>query len=193
MSLAACSTALTWNGVSQGCLLRISATIPVTCGAAKLLPVAMIEPSVGPRHVDVDPAGTELDRRPRVVGQRQRLSPARAATETTEAYWDGYVGPGRLLAAQTSRCREKYAWSATSWSGPNIAVGLARQRQVRDVHAAARRPLDPGVQEASAALQVRAEDPDAVDLGVRRHRPDDPGARGAVADQVAVRTSSSMR
>src|SRR5512141_728023 len=32
----------TWNGVSSGCLARISATMPVICGAAKLLPVLVL-------------------------------------------------------------------------------------------------------------------------------------------------------
>jgi hypothetical protein len=44
LMLAACKTALTWNAVSHGCLLRINATMALTCGAAKLLPVAVIEP-----------------------------------------------------------------------------------------------------------------------------------------------------
>ena len=42
--LAAWSTALAWSGDSQGCLLRIRATIALTWGAAKLLPVAVIDP-----------------------------------------------------------------------------------------------------------------------------------------------------
>src|SRR6185295_14366330 len=46
-------------------------------------------------------------------------SPTRAATDTTDAYCDGYVGPGTLLAAQTSTTFLKYASSASSCSGPN--------------------------------------------------------------------------
>ena len=45
----------------------------------------------------------------------------------------------------------------------------------------------PRVERGAPALQVRAEHPDAVELGLRRERPDDRGARGAVADQVLVR------
>src|SRR4051812_43960579 len=34
---------LTWNGARPGCLLRMRATIPVMCGAAKLFPVLLME------------------------------------------------------------------------------------------------------------------------------------------------------
>ena len=62
LSLAACSTAFTCSGVSQGCLLRISATIAVTWGAAKLLPVAVIDPWFGPGDVHVDARGPRTPR-----------------------------------------------------------------------------------------------------------------------------------
>src|ERR1700754_2250285 len=62
LSLAAWRTALTWNGVSHGCLLRISATIPVTCGAAKLLQVAVIEP------LPVQATSTSMPRAPNSAG-----------------------------------------------------------------------------------------------------------------------------
>ena len=38
----ASNTVLIWKGVSSGCLDRTNATIPVICGAAKLLPVAVM-------------------------------------------------------------------------------------------------------------------------------------------------------
>ena len=34
----------TWNADRPRCFARIRATTPATCGAAKLLPVAVIEP-----------------------------------------------------------------------------------------------------------------------------------------------------
>ena len=40
----AASTAFTSNGVNPGCFERISATMPATWGAAKLFPVATVDP-----------------------------------------------------------------------------------------------------------------------------------------------------
>jgi hypothetical protein len=40
LSASASNTVFIWNGVSPGCLPRMRAMSPVTCGAAKLFPVA---------------------------------------------------------------------------------------------------------------------------------------------------------
>src|SRR5919107_363007 len=41
---SALNTVFIWKSVRPGCLPRILATMPVMCGAAKLLPVAVIQP-----------------------------------------------------------------------------------------------------------------------------------------------------
>ena len=44
MAESALKTVFIWKRVRPGCLPRILATMPVMCGAAKLLPVAVIQP-----------------------------------------------------------------------------------------------------------------------------------------------------
>src|SRR4029077_17496049 len=83
------STVLTSSGVSCGCLRSSRATSPVTCGAAKELPVVTI--------VDPDNQGTRtsMPGAPKSVGGAGWASmpngscPSWAATETTEESWAG--------------------------------------------------------------------------------------------------------
>ena len=42
----ACNVALTWAGVSDGCADSISATVPETSGAEKLVPIDVLKLSV---------------------------------------------------------------------------------------------------------------------------------------------------
>ena len=73
LSAMAARTALTSKGVRPGCLDRMRATRPPTCGAAKLLPVATVVAAVVPADRHVYAPRAPLHRRRRVVEEDLRV------------------------------------------------------------------------------------------------------------------------
>ena len=180
-----CSTLFSWNGVSSGCLPRMSAQSPATCGVAKLLPVALDRLAAEPRDVDVQAAREELDRRRRVGVEDERVGVLVAADRD-----DAREPPGEALDRHVVRRGDEHRALEVGGVGELVQpvdVLLLRRRQahVDDVEALLDRPLEPGEQHRRAAGVAGAEHADARQLALGRERADDPGARGAVAAEVA--------
>ena len=108
--------------------------------------------------------------RPAPPGRR----PARAATEKTEANCEGYVGPGMLLAAHTSiDVGEVGLVDHLVQRRRTTARSCVLRLMLTTCMPCVDGPRDAAVERRGLALQVAAEHPDAVDLGLRRQRPDD--------------------
>src|SRR5262249_3314119 len=71
---------------------------------------------------------------------------------------------------------------------PEEIFAAGAQRQVDNPRALDDCPANAGREDHALACQPTAEDPHRPYCGIRRGPPDDPGTRGAVTEQIVVRT-----
>ena len=94
-----------------------------------------------PGHSHVDAQRPELHRRLRVVVEDVRVAASCAATEITEAYTEGKLGMGMLLAAVTSMTLLEIRQVRKLVEHPEEVPLGGAQAQVADLHAVVDRPL----------------------------------------------------
>ena len=181
------STVLTSYGVRCGCLLSSRATSPVTCGAAKEFPVETI--------VAPDSHGTlmSMPGAPKSVGGAGLASrpngscPSCAATEMTEENWLGRSAPGHCWWRRpVRRRRTPLRRQSRGRVRSNSSRPVLRDRLITRAPwlIAQRRPAAKTTPLPVSRLPRTRTD---QSVGVRGSAPDDPGARGAVPEQVLVR------
>src|SRR4051812_34180385 len=139
-----------------------------------------------PRDLDPDAAREELDRRGGGVKERQRGGPLVAADpdhggETPGGALDGHV----VRRGDEHRALEVRGVSELVQQSRELAL-RGREAHVDHVEALLHRPAQAAEEHRAAALEPGAEHAGAVQLALRRNRPNDPGARGAVATEVAL-------
>src|SRR5258708_32396292 len=142
-------------------------------------------PATGPRDVDVDAAGEELDGRRRIRIPDQRIgflvAPDRHHRgESPRVALDRHVvrGGDEQRPAEIRAVGELVE---------RLGEALLRggEAQVDDVEALLDSVAQPGEDQLPAALRSGAEDADTVQRALRRDRADDPGAGGSVPADIA--------
>ena len=147
------------------------------CGDA-----ALVEPG----DVDADPRSAELDGRVWVVVEVQRVLAEMGGHREHRCVLRRVAGPGDVVDRAHQHDVAKVREVGDLVEQAEVILLAGAQAHVDDVHAVLDRPAHTRGEDRTLAGQPAAQHAHAEQLASRRQRTDDPGACGAVTEDVAV-------